>query len=392
MIKNNTQKCSACGTSPINHHLLFISNLLEETIGELIDKLLNLNKSNKIKKLTNVVEKILLNTSTYIGIMSFKNDKEKALTGRSKLIWEEAERRSILMEQVIVFGKPIESYRARVNGKMIYFTSLPIPPSLKQEGYLWLDDKYKLFEILSKNNIPIAKTEKIFTWKSAEKAFNKLEKPVIIKPKNGSRGRHTTTNIKNEEELKNALKIAGEITLWTVMQEHLTGSVCRATVINNELVGFFKALPPQITGDGNKNIEELIKEKNINRGERLSEIIINEDLIQFIERQNYTLKDILEKDKTINLSAKTGRMYGGHTEEMFPNVHPRMHQIFKKAGELVEAPVVGFDLIIENPDQDPDTQKWGIIECNSLPFIDLHYFAEKGEPINLAKNVWDLWK
>ena len=77
---------------------------------------------------------------------------------------------------------------------------------------------------------------------------------------------------------------------------------------------------------------------------------------------------------------------------MLPEVHPKMYEIFRKAGELVEAPVVGFDLIIEDPTQDPDTQKWGIIECNSMPFIDLHYFALEGQPVDLAGRVWDLWK
>ena len=57
----------------------------------------------------------------------------------------------------------------------------------------------------------------------------------------------------------------------------------------------------------------------------------------------------------------------------------------------MRAPVVGFDLIMEDPTEDPETQRIGIIECNSLPFIDLHYFALEGPVINLAENVWDLW-
>ena len=76
---------------------------------------------------------------------------------------------------------------------------------------------------------------------------------------------------------------------------------------------------------------------------------------------------------------------------MLPWVHPKMHGIFEKAGELASAPVLGFDLIIGDATKDPDFERWGIIECNSLPFIDLHYFALEGEPIDLAKNVWDLW-
>jgi D-alanine-D-alanine ligase-like ATP-grasp enzyme len=63
----------------------------------------------------------------------------------------------------------------------------------------------------------------------------------------------------------------------------------------------------------------------------------------------------------------------------------------EKAGVVLGAPVVGFDVIIENPTEDPDTVRWGIIEANSLPFIDLHYLPLHGTPSNPASAVWDLW-
>jgi hypothetical protein len=47
---------------------------------------------------------------------------------------------------------------------------------------------------------------------------------------------------------------------------------------------------------------------------------------------------------------------------------------------------------MENPQDDPNNQKWGIIEANSLPFIDLHYWPLYGEPVNIASYVWDLWE
>jgi cyanophycin synthetase len=390
MHTKNNSKCSACGTSPVNHHLLLTSSILEETLGRFLDKIFNLSLDGD-NKISMRIEKMLFNFFYFIQIVKFSKDIEKAVTGRSKLIWQEAKDRNIEMEQVLMFGKPIEYYRAKINKKWFYFASLPIPPTLKQTGYRWLDDKLILSKILNKNNIASPKSIEILTLKDTEKAFHKLSKPVIIKPKNGSRSRHTTTGIKTLEDAKKAFKLGREITLAMVMQEHIYGSVYRATVINNKLVGFFKANPAQITGDGNKTIQELILEKNKNKKERLSDILINQELLNFIDRQGYKLNSILEKDKTIDLTGKTGRNYGGYTKEMLPLVHPKLHEIFRKAGEIVQAPVVGFDLIMEDPTIDPDTQKWGIIECNSLPFIDLHYFPLEGTPINLAKNVWDLW-
>ncbi len=389
--KTNKKTCSACGTSPINHRLLLSLNILEETVGRLGDNIFSFTHKSKVEKLTRKLEKILFFIFSNIGIAKFKDDIEKAETGRSKLIWEEARRRGLEMRQLYVLGKPIEFYRAKINGEIFYYPSLPIPPELPQSGYRWIDDKFKLSQILLKAKIPAPKSEKFKTWEGAKKAFNAMQKPVIVKPQNGSRGRHTTTNINTEAELKNAYDIGREIAISLVMQEHLFGSVYRATVINGDLVGFFRADPPQVTGNGHDSIERLIEEKNKNHTERISDIKINEDLNNFIDRQGYKLKDILPEGTTINLSAKTGRMYGGYTEEMLPKVHPKMHPLFKKAWEQIDAPIAGFDLIIEDPTKDPETQRFGIIECNSLPFIDLHYFALEGPKINLAKNIWDLW-
>lgn len=356
------------------------------------DKVFKLIDTDEWRPLTDFVEKMLFELSALVYLATWNDDVGKALTGRSKLIWEEANKRGIKMQQVKVFGKPIESYRAIIKGKKVYFQSLPIPPWLKQKGYLWLDDKYLLHEALAKAGINAPKSYKVSNFKEAKDAFGKLTKPVIIKPKNGSRGRHTTTNINTESELKDAFNLSRQITLSTVIQEHLFGSVYRATVINNELVGFFRADPPQITGDGVSTISLLIENKNKNKPDRIGDITVNDDLTTFIKRQGYTLESILEKDKTINLSAKTGRLYGGYTEEMLPKVHPKLKDIMSRAGAVVEAPIIGFDLIIGDPTTDPMNQRWGIIECNSLPFIDLHYFALVGKPVNLAENIWDLWK
>ncbi|MEK7140773.1 MAG: hypothetical protein AAB815_03235 [Patescibacteria group bacterium] len=389
--KKTTKICSACGTSIVNHRFIFISNLLEEIIGNVGDKFFNFTSIDKWQKTAFFVEKIFYALFSLLGIVRYSSDVEKALTGRSKLIWEEAQRRSIPMEQIVIWGKYIDHYRARINEKKFYFQSLPIPPWLTQEGYKWLDDKFILFKKLSSKKIPVPRAVKILTLKSARNTFETLHKPVIVKPKFGSRGRHTTTNINTERELVDAFSLAREITPWITIQEHLSGSVYRATVINNELVGFFRADPPQVTGDNARTIRELIVKQNDVRHERLSEILINDDMINFIKRQGYNLESVPPDGAVVDLSAKTGRMYGGYTKEMLSEVHPKMHAIFEKAGEIVQAPVVGFDLIIADPTKDPDRQHWGIIECNSLPFIDLHYFALEGPQINLAKNIWDLW-
>jgi hypothetical protein len=391
MERRNKKACSACGVNKVNHKLIFFLAFLDELVDKLsyiYSPIFSVGRNVKIKALIN---KFLFNLLYCLNIVRYDLDINKVQNGRSKLIWEEAIRREIEIKQVLIFGKPIDYFRAKINGKIVFFNSLPIPPWLSQCGNSWVDDKFIFARKLEKAGIPSPKTRKVVFLKEALAAFDNFKKPIILKPKIGSLGLHTTTNINTKEELEEAFKLARQIAISIVLQEHLFGSVCRATVVNNKLVGFFRADLPFVLGDGVKSIKELILEKNKNRPERVSEILINEELLSFIERQNYNINSIIPSGTEVNLLAKTGRLYGGCTKEMLPEIHPKFHSIFKKASELVSIPVAGFDLIIEDPTKDPDTQCWGIIECNSLPFIDLHMFPLEGKPINVAKNVWDLW-
>jgi D-alanine-D-alanine ligase-like ATP-grasp enzyme len=56
---------------------------------------------------------------------------------------------------------------------------------------------------------------------------------------------------------------------------------------------------------------------------------------------------------------------------------------------VVNDPVLGFDFITEDISSDPKNTRWGIIECNAVPFINLHHDPLEGEPINVAGKLWD---
>lgn len=383
--------CSACGTSPVNHRLAYFFDVVNEIIRKTVGALFISQRFPVESRLAHILHAGITGFCSRIGLVRFAVDREKAASGRSKLIWDEAARRGIRMEQIVFCGKHLEQYRARINDRWFYFESIPIPPWLPQKGYTWVDDKLILSHKLEAAGLPVPKTRLVTSWSSARRAFAELSKPVIMKPRTGSRSRHTTTHINTIKELRSAYALAKEIARELVIEEHLFGSVCRATVVNGKLAGFFCANPPQIRGDGVHTVRQLIFEENRVRHERMGAIEVNDDLISFVSRKGYTLAHILPHGTMLDLSAKTGRFYGGYTKEMLPDVHQKMHLIFGKAASLVEAPVIGFDLISANPVNDPEREHWGIIECNSLPFIDLHYFALEGKPIDIAKDIWDLW-
>jgi len=384
-------KCLYCGNNPTNHTRVFISQTIAIPLSPLM-RFMALFDIPLFRKITKIVLTPYVWFFRALYLLRFNEDSSKAFTERSLVIWEEAKKRGIRMQQFVIIDKPVEQYRAWINNKWQYFESIPVPASLPQRSYSWMDDKWLLKKKFIKAGIPVPKGKRVATWKQALKVFSEVRKPVIVKPELGSRGRHTITFIHTEEELRHGYKIAKQLGTFVVVEEMLMGSVYRATYVGGEIVGILRGDPPRITGDGKMNIKELIEKKNKEKDSRVKDVVITKKTEEFLRRQGFALSSVLDHNQTIDLSEKIGTSYGGFAAEEITITHPKTLAYLKKAGDVLNAPVVGFDFIIQHIDQDPDNQVWGIIEANSLPFINLHHFPLEGEPINVAAKVWDLWK
>jgi cyanophycin synthetase len=388
-IKKN--RCSYCGDAPVDHHLKYIENMISATVDSHIVKVTSY-APKFLKDFAGWVPVFLFNTLRIFNRAHFSSDIEKAHSFRSRVIWEEAEKRGIQMEQVIIGKKPLDWYRARINGKTIYFESIPVQPEFLDFKRDW-DDKIVLKKELSKHGIPVPKYAKLspFGMQSLESIFSKFNTPVIVKPLLGSRARHTVTNITSLKHFKEGVAIVKQISPYIVVEEHLYGHVCRATLIGGVLAGFYKGELPFIIGDGKKTIQELIVEKDEKRNPRYHIRIVDE-LHDHLSRSGLVINDILSEGEYLALSHRTGQLFGGMTEEMIDDLHPSFIPILEKAAKVVGLPVIGFDCIVPDPTKDESSQRWGIIECNTLPFINMHYYALEGKPRNIAGMVWDLWK
>ena len=173
------------------------------------------------------------------------------------------------------------------------------------------------------------------------------------------------------------------------MEEHLVGSVYRGTMIDGKLAGVLRGDPPRVTGDGIHSVRELIEIKNNNKHLEIYDVNITPSMEVFLARTNCTLDDVLSSGVTIDLSEKIGVSYGGNSAEDTHRTHPETKKILEAAARAIGDPLIGFDFIIEHIDQSPHEQKWGIIECNGVPFINLHHDPIEGPSNNVAKHVWD---
>ena len=287
-----------------------------------------------------------------------------------------------------------DSFLAEYKGKTITFDGLPRPEYLESGSFKWMDNKGIMKHKFKKEGFPVAEGGTAFTEKGALKIFNSLKKPVITKPNLGSRSRHTMIHLNTPEDLIAGFKKAKKLSPLVVVEEELNGYLFRGTLVGGKLVGVVQRDQPEIKGDGVHTLKELWEEEN-KRPERggpiFHKIVVDEEAKKELARQNIKMEDIPEKGKEIFFSQKTSRGCGGTTTEVTNIIHPENREMLEKVGAYLKDPLVGIDFIMEDI-----TKSWrreqhsGIIECNTLPFIDLHHYVLFGQPNNVAGKLWDL--
>jgi D-alanine-D-alanine ligase-like ATP-grasp enzyme len=381
------QTCLYCGNNPIPHATHKFYESMDILFSPIRRALAASPLGRAMDLLGTGTALVLYHTLRPLGLIQINRDLAKIPYPRAQVIWEEALGRHIDIAEIKPFNRSIDLYVAKLRGRNFYFMNLPRREHVATSNLTWIDDKFLLKQKLRAHGLPVAPGGAFTTLRAARAAFRRLAKPVIVKPRAGSRGRHTTTFIYTEADLIQAFKIAKQLCHWVIVEEHLYGDVQRGTVIGGQLVGVLGGSSPKVTGDGQHTIAELIQLTDAKRPAGVDPIKTNP---YFMQRQGLNLETILPADKTVALSEKIGVHYGGTSYNCTDECHPDTKRMFEDAAKLLDISILGFDFIIPNITKSWKEQKCGIIECNGAPFIQLHHDPLIGSSINAAKYVWDL--
>jgi D-alanine-D-alanine ligase-like ATP-grasp enzyme len=61
----------------------------------------------------------------------------------------------------------------------------------------------------------------------------------------------------------------------------------------------------------------------------------------------------------------------------------------RRAAQVLRSPAIGFDVVLEDIAKPVDEQEFGIIESNSVPYLDVHHFPYVGKKHIATKALFD---
>ncbi len=384
--------CKDCEPAQESHAVAYISVVLGMIDQPFFDFMEMIFKSTA-EAISRRVSIPFFKTMVYLHLGHWSDAPDIKDTWRTKCFWEEANRRGIKMREFHL-GPIRDIFMAEYKNKIITFDGLPRPGLDESESLKWMDDKGIMKDKFLIEGLPVARGGTAWNKSKALKIFNSISKPVITKPNLGSRSRHTLIHINTPEELIFGFKKAKKLSPIVVVEEELNGYLFRGTLVDKKLIAVIKRDQPKVIGDGVRTVKDLLDEEN-KRPERsgpiFHQIAIDHEADIELTRQNVTMASILEKGREIFFSQKTSRGCGGTTTDVTNITHPENKEMLEHVGRFLSDPLIGVDFIMEDITKSwREEQHSGIIECNSLPFIDLHHYPLFGKPVNVAGALWDL--
>ena len=251
-------------------------------------------------------------------------------------------------------------------------------------------------KMLDMASIPVASGSICVDEDDLAKTIEKIGYPIVLKPLDGNHGKGASINVTNWEDAVSGLAFAKNYSHRIIVEKFITGFDFRILVIDNKLVAAAKRVPAHIVGDNISTIQELIDKTNLDprRGygheNVLTQIDVDRDTEDLLEKLNYTLETIPNKGEIVYLKSTANLSTGGTSVDVTDMMHPENIFLAERISRVIGLDVCGVDIMAKNLTQPLKENGGVILEVNAAPGFRMHLAPSEGLPRNVAAPVIDM--
>ncbi|WP_162322127.1 ATP-grasp domain-containing protein [Nesterenkonia haasae] len=222
--------------------------------------------------------------------------------------------------------------------------------------------------------------------------------PVVLKPLRGSMGKDVFTNLQGQEDLLDTFRYVANRTAVggdLVLEQHFTGEDYRVLVVGNRVVAACLRKPANVTGDGQRTVQELIDAKNAIRLQNpylCKKLIVHDrEVDQYLQRHGYTLHDVPPSGAEVRLRGKANASQGGDSIDQTDSVPNAVKDAAARAVAAIPGlALAGVDILYDQ-NRLPVEDSFRVIEMNSRPEIELNMYPWEGFGQDVPKHFLDLF-
>lgn len=218
--------------------------------------------------------------------------------------------------------------------------------------------------------------------------------PVVVKPQDGNQGKGVTVNLTERSQLASAYASAAKY--GTVMVERfLPGHDFRLLVVGDQLVAAARREPPQVLGDGQHTVRELVDIVNLDprrgtgHGTALTKIRLDDIAVAHIGAEGLTPDSVPAQGQRVVLRNNANLSTGGSATDVTDDVHPEIAARAIEAAQTIGLHICGVDVVCETMLRPLEEQNGGVVEVNAAPGLRMHLAPSFGKPRSVGVPMVD---
>lgn len=254
-------------------------------------------------------------------------------------------------------------------------------------------DKVMTKHILEEAGMPVPEGGLANNEAQAILCFREIGGPVALKPFNGNQGRGVTLNLKREEDVAEAYRIASVYSQRVVVERYIEGQNVRLLAVSGRCIAAAERVPARVVGDGVSTIAERIAQINrdpsrgVGHEKRLTMIQVDQVVEATLRRQGRHLEDIVPEGEIVYLRDSANLSTGGEAVDITDSIHPSYLDLAARAARAIGLDVCGVDLVVRNYTEPASPANCAIIEINAAPGIRMHQSPSVGTSRNVAAHI-----
>jgi len=212
--------------------------------------------------------------------------------------------------------------------------------------------------------------------------------PVVVKPNSKSQGQ-CVAMVFTKKEFYAAMRRVFKKDRVALVQKAVSGVDYRVVVLDGEVISAYERIPLSVTGDGDKSILELLKQKQEEFNVTGRDTALKFDdprMVVKLKRHGLTLNSIPALGARVPLLDNANLSSGGDSVDVTHAVHPGFKEIAVNLTKDMGLRLCGVDLMIATNISQAPGEYW-VIEINSAPGLDNYSAIGKKQ----AKIVEDLY-
>ncbi|MFM7760042.1 MAG: acetate--CoA ligase family protein, partial [Burkholderiaceae bacterium] len=237
--------------------------------------------------------------------------------------------------------------------------------------------------LLRSCGVPVPSGEVVHSVEAAWEIAQEIGLPVVVKPRDGNRGRGVMLNLRSQDEVESAYAIARAEDPDVIVERYIEGDEHRVLVVGGKVIAVARGESAWVTGDGSSTVASLV-ELQINSDPRRGSADIHplEKLNPFtnsviqgnLQRQRLTTESVPAAGQRVLIAAN-----GNHAIECSDLIHPDNAFTCVLAAQVIGLDIAGIDIVCKDIAQPLDAQRGAVVEVNAGPGLLMHLKPAQGE-------------